>query len=194
MQNSLQYRQAEDTSLTDYLTGLPNARSLFDQLDQRIAACGANSVLSVLVCDLDGFKQVNDRFGHLDGNRMLQLVAGVLKRNCRERDFVARMGGDEFVLLLRDVDAAHSPQCVWRIVRAIEEEAMKLCGEPLVSASFGTAHVPEDGFDPETLLAIADRRMYAVKNQKKSHRTAPEQLLAVASAIAEEQPKQSQFV
>jgi len=192
MQNSLQYRQAEDTSLTDYLTGLPNARSLFDQLGQQIAKCQDGSVLSVFVCDLDGFKSVNDRFGHLDGNRMLQRVAGVLKRNCREHDFVARMGGDEFVMLLRDINATEAPNCVARIVKAIEAEGLALCGEPIISASFGTAHVPDDGLDPEVLLTLADHRMYNVKRDRRSGRTS-EQILAVAAALRLQNPKQTQL-
>ncbi len=184
MHNSLQYRRAEDTSMTDYLTGLPNARSLFEQMGQQIAACRqTGSAMSILVCDLDGFKQINDRFGHLEGNRLLQMVAAALTRNCRDRDYVARMGGDEFVMLLNDVDAAHAAGCIGRIVSAVEHEGIKLCGESLISASFGSAHVPEDGFDPEHLLSVADSRMYKTKNEKKSTSPTSGQIIAVVRAI-----------
>lgn len=186
MYNSLQFRKAEDTSMTDYLTGLPNARSLFEFLGDHVSKCAqSGSVMSLLVCDLDGFKQINDRFGHLEGNRLLQMVAGALRENCRDNDYVARMGGDEFVMLLRDVGSGLSSQCVSRIVEAIEEQGLRLCGEPIVSASFGVAHVPEDGFDPETLLALADSRMYLVKNQRRSERCATE-LFSISVAVAAE--------
>jgi diguanylate cyclase (GGDEF)-like protein/putative nucleotidyltransferase with HDIG domain len=188
MHNSLQYRRAEDTSMTDFLTGLPNARSLFEHMEQQVAVCRKTGAsMSVLVCDLDGFKQINDSFGHLEGNRMLQLVAGALTRNCRDRDYVARMGGDEFVMLLNDVDASHAPACIARIVSAIEDEGIKLSGEPIISASFGAAHIPEDGFDSEHLLSLADGRMYKAKNQRKLAGPASQQLLSVASAIGSAQ-------
>src|SRR6202171_3791516 len=101
IENSLKYRQAESSATTDYLTGLPNARSLFLHLDAELARCKrAGTSVAVLVCDLDGFKQVNDRYGHLEGNKVLQSVAKGLSEGCREYDYVARMGGDEFVLIL----------------------------------------------------------------------------------------------
>ncbi|PYV97396.1 MAG: hypothetical protein DMG86_18330 [Acidobacteria bacterium] len=100
VENALKYEQAESSATTDYLTGLPNARSLFLQLDRELARCKRDtSSLTVMVCDMDGFKQINDRFGHLEGNRVLRLFAVALKESCREYDYVARMGGDEFVVV-----------------------------------------------------------------------------------------------
>src|SRR6266700_4149683 len=97
IENALKYEQAESSATTDYLTGLPNARSLFLQLDRELARCKRDTTtLTVMVCDMDGFKQINDRFGHLAGNRVLRLFAQALKESCREYDYVARMGGDEF--------------------------------------------------------------------------------------------------
>src|SRR6266702_3678571 len=93
IENALKYQQAESSATTDYLTGLPNARSLFMQLDRDLARCKRdNSTLTVMVSDMDGFKQINDRFGHLEGNRVLRLFAQALKDSCREYDYVARMG------------------------------------------------------------------------------------------------------
>src|SRR5581483_11688307 len=92
------------SATTDALTNLPNARSLFLHLDAELARCKRTaSTLAVLVSDLDGFKQVNDRFGHLEGNKVLKRVAEGLSQTCREYDYVARMGGDEFVLLLTGI-------------------------------------------------------------------------------------------
>ncbi len=100
IENAMKYEQAESSAVTDYLTGLPNARSLFLQLDRELARCKRDSkTLTVMVADMDGFKQINDRFGHLEGNRVLRLFAHALKETSREYDYVARMGGDEFVVI-----------------------------------------------------------------------------------------------
>src|SRR5207245_340906 len=100
LENALKYQQAESSATTDYLTSLPNARSLFLQLDRELVRCKrVSSPLTVMVCDLNGFKQVNDRFGHLEGNRVLRSFAQRLKTSCRGYDYVARMGGDEFVIV-----------------------------------------------------------------------------------------------
>ena len=105
IENALKYEQAESSATTDYLTGLPNARSLFLQLDRELARCKREtSTLTAMVCDMDGFKQINDRFGHLEGNRVLRLFAQALKHSCREYDYVARMGGDEFVVVAPGLD------------------------------------------------------------------------------------------
>src|SRR5581483_9763788 len=110
IENALQYQQAAISATTDGLTHLPNARSLFLHLDAELARVkSAGAELAVLVCDLDGFKQMNDRFGHLAGNRVLQQVAVGLRGCCRECDYVARMGGDEFVLVLSNFDQRALP-------------------------------------------------------------------------------------
>ncbi|MGA9553428.1 MAG: HD domain-containing phosphohydrolase, partial [Candidatus Sulfotelmatobacter sp.] len=80
IENALKYQQAENSATTDYLTGLPNARSLFLQLDRELARCKRdNASLTLMVCDMNGFKKINDRFGHLEGNRVLRLFAQALK-------------------------------------------------------------------------------------------------------------------
>ncbi len=101
IENAMKYQQVQDSAETDYLTGLPDARSLFIHLDREIVRCERTATgLAVLVCDLNGFKAINDRFGHLEGNRALRLFAQKIKETCREYDYVARMGGDEFVLVV----------------------------------------------------------------------------------------------
>src|ERR1035438_8340907 len=101
VENALRFRQVESSATTDFLTSLPNGRSLFLQLDAEISrAKRSNQPLAVLVVDLDGFKQINDRFGHTEGDKLLRHVATSLKSTCREYDSVARMGGDEFVLVM----------------------------------------------------------------------------------------------
>src|SRR5262249_43495767 len=93
IENAIRFQQAESSATKDFLTGLPNARSLFLHLDSELSrAKRKQESLALLVCDVDGFKSVNDRFGHLQGNKVLQLVASRLRESCREYDYVARMG------------------------------------------------------------------------------------------------------
>src|SRR5260370_19535149 len=126
-----------------------------------------NSPLTVLVCDLVGFKEVNDRFGHLEGNKVLRTVAQGLQENCREYDYVARMGGDEFVVVLPGQSAA-AVGAKARIFSEIASQAGRLhCGEKLLSMSVGEAAFPEDGAAADQLLAAADRRMYQAKHHHK---------------------------
>src|ERR1035438_305529 len=122
IENALKFGQAEKSATTDGLTGLPNARSLFLHLDSELARCKReNGPLSILVCDLDGFKQVNDKYGHLQGNQVLQMVAQGLRDNCRAYDYVARMGGDEFVIVLPSQKPASLLAKIDRFVNVVEE-------------------------------------------------------------------------
>jgi len=168
VENALKFRQAESSAVTDYLTGLANARSLFLRLDSEVSRCERNrETLAVLVCDLDGFKQINDKFGHLEGNRVLRAVAQALRESCREYDYVARMGGDEFVLLLPGSDRESIQGRVQQLSR-IAANAARLSGVETLSMSVGQAFYPEDGTHAEQLLAEADRRMYKAKHLSKT--------------------------
>jgi diguanylate cyclase (GGDEF)-like protein/putative nucleotidyltransferase with HDIG domain len=165
IENALKYRLAEDSATTDYLTGLPNARSLFLHLDREIARCKRSALpLAVFVSDLNGFKQVNDRFGHFQGNKLLQMFAEALKDCCREYDYAARMGGDEFIVIAPGLTQEAAAEMAQRLQSIIAEVGKVICGECLVSVSIGQAFYPEDGNNAEHLLAEADRRMYASKN------------------------------
>jgi len=164
----LRLEAAESTATTDFLTELPNARSLFVHLDSELARQSRNKEsLTLLVTDLDGFKAVNDRFGHLEGNRLLKAVAQTLKLNCREYDYVARMGGDEFVLVLPGLKREDLAARIGRISSMISEVAREVIGEDIIGISIGAVHAPEDGKDAETLLGEADRRMYQMKEERK---------------------------
>ena len=169
IENAIRFRQVESSATTDFLTGLPNARSLFLQLDAELARCRRSvQPLAVLVTDLDGFKQINDRFGHLDGNKVLRAVANGFKSVCREYDYVARMGGDEFVILLPGVTTEDIGPKLEQLQRVVKNTCQDLFGEDLVGASIGVAVYPADGRDAEQLLAEADRRMYQEKRARKS--------------------------
>jgi len=168
IENALRFRQVESSATTDYLTNLPNARSLFLQLDAEISrAKRGDQPLAVLVVDLDGFKQVNDRFGHLEGNKVLRAVAADLKSACREYDSVARMGGDEFVVLLPGLRPLDADNKAHEFQQIIAQACFQLFGEKLLTASVGMANYPADGPDAEQLLAEADRRMYKNKRDRK---------------------------
>ena len=168
IENALKFGQAESSATTDYLTELPNARSLFLQLDSELARCRRKQdTLALLVCDLDGFKQVNDRFGHLQGNKILQLVGKRLRESCREYDYVARMGGDEFVMILTSVTQEQVSAKIEQLDLAVKMAGREALGEEIISLSIGSAFYPDDGANAEVLLAEADQRMYANKQTRK---------------------------
>ncbi len=168
IENALKYRQAESSATTDYLTGLPNARSLFLHLDSELSRCKRlGSPLAVLVCDLNGFKQVNDRFGHLEGNKVLREVARNLRDSCREYDYTARMGGDEFVMILPGIKAEDIVAKIARLRALVAQSGRTVCENDVLSLSVGQAQYPEDGSDAEQLLAEADKRMYKEKQTQK---------------------------
>jgi diguanylate cyclase (GGDEF)-like protein/putative nucleotidyltransferase with HDIG domain len=176
IQNAQKYEQVSASATTDFLTGLPNSRALHVQLDIELSRCRRlGGTLTVLVTDLDGFKLVNDRFGHLEGNEVLRAVGTALRQACREYDYVARMGGDEFVLLLpglREEDAAAK---VALLNQVVAEAGRSVCPESTLALSVGEAWFPVDGGEADALLAIADQRMYRAKTARKlrKHRDSP---------------------
>jgi diguanylate cyclase (GGDEF)-like protein len=169
IENALKYQRAESSASTDYMTGLPNARSLFLHLDGELARCRRlNSPLVVLVCDMNGFKLVNDKFGHLEGNKLLHSVAVKLQECCREYDYVARMGGDEFVLVLPGLRIDQVQQKIQKLRAITTEAGHEVCGPEIkLGLSVGHSLYPEDGADADQLLSEADRRMYIAKQKEK---------------------------
>jgi diguanylate cyclase (GGDEF)-like protein len=109
--------------------------------------------------DLDDLKGINDRLGHLAGNRALRRLACIMQENCRVSDVAARYGGDEFAILLIDADAERVQQIAQRIANRLSEQP----DEPRLSVSIGSANYPEDGQSPQDLLEAADRRLYRNK-------------------------------
>ena len=170
IENALKFRQVESSATSDYLTGLPNARALFVHFDQELQrAKRDHATVAVLVCDMDGFKQINDRYGHLEGDRTLKLFSDFARDVCREYDYVARMGGDEFVIVAPNMtpDAVREKTI---LLNALAQQAgRQVCGEDLLSLSLGAAFYPQDGSDVEKLLAEADRKMYGAKQLHYAH-------------------------
>jgi diguanylate cyclase (GGDEF)-like protein/putative nucleotidyltransferase with HDIG domain len=170
VENALAFQEAESSATTDYLTELPNARSLFIHLDRELARCKRlDTSLTVMVCDLDGFKKINDRFGHLEGNRILRHFSETLQGSCREYDYVARMGGDEFVIVAPGLSSSAADARGICLSELAGNAGREVCGVEWLSLSVGCAIYPEDGVDAEKLLAEADRRMYM---QKQEHHKA----------------------
>jgi len=120
----------------------------------------------VLLCDLNGFKRVNDNFGHIIGNKLLTEVAKNIKAACREYDHVGRLGGDEFVFVLPDCSVDAIAELKTRLQQAVAASAKIACGEDIVTVSIGCSFFPSDGSTVEELLAEADQRMYL---SKESH-------------------------
>src|SRR6266568_187004 len=138
VENALQYEKAQSTASTDFLTGLPNARSICLHLEKELTRIQrSRRPLAVLLCDLNGFKKVNDKFGHLTGNKLLQEVATKFKGSCREYDQVGRLGGDEFVFVLPDMTKDLVGEIEKRLTRAVLDASSTVCGEAIVSVSVG---------------------------------------------------------
>jgi diguanylate cyclase (GGDEF)-like protein/putative nucleotidyltransferase with HDIG domain len=175
IENTIRYRVAETSAGSDSLTGLLNARSLFAQLEKELDRCGRDSItLGVFVCDFDRFKRVNDYLGHLEGNRLLRAFADELKQACREYDCVARMGGDEFVVVAPGLSPQAGNDVISRIANSAERAGRLVCREHYISVSIGCAFYPSDGLSTEALLTEADRRMYQAK-QEHQEKLGPEE-------------------
>ena len=174
IENSLHFQNAKTAAEEDELTGLLNSKSLFHQMHDQVAACAKRGgAMSVIVMDLDGFKRANDEHGHLAGNRVLANVAAGLRRICRSSDLVARMGGDEFVMVLPE-PGEYVELALAKInelgARAAE---MSGCLSP-ITISAGVARYPHDAIDAESLLEKADERMYENKRAGKRMRSRAE--------------------
>jgi diguanylate cyclase (GGDEF)-like protein len=154
---------AETQAATDALTGLPNKRALDDTFKRMLAVAGRGiSPLSILILDLDHFKQINDTLGHERGDEALASLGALLRRQLRGGDFAARFGGEEFVALLPDTDRSGALSVAEALRRAIHELKVGGLNRPL-TASFGVATYPDDGVDPEQLMRTADRALYVAK-------------------------------
>jgi diguanylate cyclase (GGDEF)-like protein/putative nucleotidyltransferase with HDIG domain len=166
VENALKFREAETSATIDYLTGIANARALSLHLEQELARCNRESgTMAVMVCDLDGFKQINDCFGHLAGDKVLKEFAAALTSLCREYDYTARMGGDEFVIVAPNMTPEAVSERAVLFSDLAKHAAVDVCGADFLSLSLGAAFYPKDGLDAEQLLAEADRAMYSAKQR-----------------------------
>ena len=163
--------QLRHQALHDALTGLPNRLLLYDRLEQGILQCHRTArPLGLLFMDLNGFKEINDTFGHHCGDELLRQVGSRLLSRLRITDTVARLGGDEFAILLPDIDNPGSAAEIARALLAALDEPLAVDDQQLrIGASIGIVLCPDHGADPLTLMRRADVAMYAAKHSSRGH-------------------------
>lgn len=154
----------------DLLTGLPNRTLFFDRLDQAVARANRhNQRFAILYLDLDGFKQVNDVYGHQVGDGLLKLVAEHLNETTRHMDTIARIGGDEFVFILNNIDHAANVVLVASKIKESLSQPFVIDGNTCsVGCSIGISIFPDDTDNTEILVKMADDAMYMDKNNGKN--------------------------
>ncbi len=171
LNNALTYERTKESALTDPLTDLPNARSFRMSLEQRIAECQRHNrePLAVISLDVDDFKRINDQHGHGIGDRLLAGVAGIVKRQLRQMDVLARYAGDEFVAIMPMASSEVAQMAADRIRAAVENHKFTVrSGRTMrVGISVGIACFPLDGETAEELLTAADREMQRNKHTRK---------------------------
>jgi diguanylate cyclase len=157
-------RDEHHLSVTDHLTGLGNRRHLFDVLDAYFAqGPGAQAELAFLFIDLNGFKQINDSFGHAVGDQILERVGSRLADALRESDLLVRVGGDEFAVLLLDADSEIATDVANRLTGSLEQPFVIDAVTARIGASIGVALAPQHARDGEALMGCADVAMYRAK-------------------------------
>lgn len=149
----------------DFLTGLPNRRTFNDRLSVALTNAKRNKhTLSVMFIDLDRFKQVNDTLGHEIGDKVLQAITRIMKSHLRESDSLARVGGDEFLLLLPKIERTEDVQVVAiKFLETFRNPVIIDGHEIFIGISIGAVFYPKDGEEPETLIRNADSAMYFAK-------------------------------
>jgi diguanylate cyclase (GGDEF)-like protein len=171
IENAMLFQRTEQLTITDDLTKLFNSRYLNLYIGREIKRCKRHGIpLSVIFLDLDGFKGINDQYGHLAGSGTLAEVGAILAEVVRESDILARYGGDEFVVVLPETPPGGALVIAERLRKAIEEHAFLGSQglEARISASFGIASYPDHALTPEGLIQKADQAMYRVKERDKN--------------------------
>jgi diguanylate cyclase len=151
-------------ALSDALTGLPNREAYRERLATELERCRRfGRPLSLAVCDIDHFKSVNDRYGHLGGDRVLMRIAGLLREQLREVDFVARFGGEEFVMLLPETNLEQAVTALDKVREAIAACEVAFHDQAIsITASFGVAPYPPDA-EEQRVFEAADQALYRAK-------------------------------
>src|SRR6202790_28695 len=164
LHNALSFQKAQEQAITDGLTGVKTHRFFMEALSAEWKrSTRAGRAFALVLMDLDRFKFVNDFYGHLEGDLVLQRVGHILETNCRRSDVVARYGGDEFVILMPENNMEHARQVATKLRGWISADP--LLREKNISASFGIACYPLHGSSPQELIQVADASMYLSKHQ-----------------------------
>jgi diguanylate cyclase (GGDEF)-like protein/putative nucleotidyltransferase with HDIG domain len=164
LHNALSFQKAQEQAITDGLTGVKTHRFFMEALSAEWKrSTRAGRAFALVLMDLDRFKFVNDFYGHLEGDLVLQRVGHILETNCRRSDVVARYGGDEFVILMPETNMEHARQLASKLRGWVSADP--LLREKNISASFGIACYPLHGSSPQELIQVADASMYLSKHQ-----------------------------
>jgi diguanylate cyclase (GGDEF)-like protein/putative nucleotidyltransferase with HDIG domain len=164
LHNAYSFQKAQEQAITDGLTGVKTHRFFMEALSAEWKrSTRAGRAFALVLMDLDRFKFVNDFYGHLEGDLVLQRVGHILETNCRRSDVVARYGGDEFVILMPETNMEHARQLATKLRGWVSADP--LLREKNISASFGIACYPLHGSSPQELIQVADASMYLSKHQ-----------------------------
>ncbi len=171
IENAMLFKRVEELTITDDLTQLYNSRYMHKYMDYEIERCKRYGCsLSMIFMDIDYFKEINDRYGHICGSKLLFEFARVLKENTRSIDVPCRYGGDEFVILMPETPKDNA-LIVAEKLREIINHTEFLSEEGInchVTASMGVASFPEDAKNKLELIHLADKAMYSIKNTSKN--------------------------
>jgi diguanylate cyclase (GGDEF)-like protein/putative nucleotidyltransferase with HDIG domain len=164
LHNAKNFQKAQEQAITDGLTGVKTHRYLMEALSSEWKRSTRSSrPFSLVLMDLDRFKFVNDFYGHLEGDVVLQRVGLILEQNCRRSDIVARYGGDEFVILMPETNVEQARQIASKLRSWVASDP--LLRDKNITASFGIACFPIHGSTPQELIQVADASMYLSKHQ-----------------------------
>lgn len=186
---ALQHAETESKALTDPMTGLPNARSLQMQFEKEVARASRKETgFHLLMLDLDGFKAVNDNFGHKAGDKLLKEISKVMREQLRDYDFLARYAGDEFVAIVPETGNEDIRELSRRIEKAVYDFALPIDGEEKfarVGVSLGAACYPRQGETLDQIIVAADKAMYVIKAVRKQRKKRLPELSARDNFIVE---------
>lgn len=164
--SELKYMTSYQNSIRDSLTRLYNRSHFYDTLTRQLSTVSAIQPLSVIVCDLDFFKRINDNYGHVQGDKVIQFAASVLQKSVRSQDAAARIGGEEFALLLVNTGQQDALAVAERIRLAVNEKQDDLPEQMTISAGIFT--VSDATLSPEDCVKRADAAMYQAKNSGRN--------------------------
>ncbi len=163
LHNAFVFQKLQQQSITDGLTGIKTRRFFWEALSSEWKrASRSGRPFSVVLIDLDKFKEVNDSFGHLEGDLVLARVGRLLEQRCRQSNVVARYGGDEFIILMPETGVDQAQALAERLRLWLSQDAM--LAEHAITGSFGVASYPSHGFSAEDIIRVADAGMYAAKH------------------------------
>jgi diguanylate cyclase (GGDEF)-like protein/putative nucleotidyltransferase with HDIG domain len=167
---AIRFQNAQQGVQSDELTGLPTRVSMESCLQAGFVAQG--KPVTVLLCDIDEFRRLNQLFGPITGDELLKLVSNILRTNSRSGDYVARVGGDEFVLLLASARPEELAGKIESLDRLVTNACRGLCGEESAGLAVGVACFPENGADADSLIAFAEQSLAQAKEARRASRSA----------------------